>query len=99
MSETTRDRSTVEAIEPAELKSAIDRGEEVFVLDVRSEDEFEEWHIDDENVTALNRPYEEFTDGIPEAVHEEIPEDTQITSVCAKGKTSEDVAALLQDEG
>ncbi|WP_227356074.1 MBL fold metallo-hydrolase [Haladaptatus salinisoli] len=89
----------VESITPDELKKRIDSGEDVFLLDARAESEFEEWHIDGENVEIVNYPYFELLDGIPEELHTELPNDQKITALCAKGGSSEMVAENLEDEG
>ncbi|WP_256686062.1 MBL fold metallo-hydrolase [Halococcus qingdaonensis] len=90
----------VESIEPDQLKERIDRGEEVFLLDTRATEEFEEWHIDGPNVTVHNVPYFEFLLGdVDEAIFEGIPDDRDVTVLCAKGDSSEYVAGLLKERG
>ncbi|WP_232688840.1 MBL fold metallo-hydrolase [Halobacterium zhouii] len=84
---------------PTELKTRIDSGDNVFILDARSEDDFEEWHIDGENVDTVNYPYFEVLDGVPEDLHDALPDDQRITVLCAKGGSSELVADNLDDEG
>ncbi|WP_254546983.1 MBL fold metallo-hydrolase [Halomarina pelagica] len=100
---TERDHSDadepVASIAPEELKERIDDGEEVFVLDTRSEDDFEEWRIDGESVEVVNYPYYELIDGIPEDLLEALPDDREITVLCAKGGASEMVAEHLESEG
>lgn len=95
----TTSEAAVESITPEELKEQIDSGEDVFILDARSEGDFEEWHIDGESVEIVNCPYFEFLDGVPEDVHDDLPEDQQITALCAKGGSSEIVAEHLEEEG
>ncbi|MUV61331.1 MBL fold metallo-hydrolase [Halobacterium sp. CBA1126] len=90
---------TVASTTPAELKQRIDSGENVFILDARSESDFEEWHIDGENVDVVNYPYFELLDEIPEDLHEQLPDDRRITVLCAKGGSSELVADNLEDAG
>ncbi|WP_435077742.1 MBL fold metallo-hydrolase [Halococcus sp. AFM35] len=90
----------VESIEPDRLKERIDRGEEVFLLDTRAAEEFDEWHIDGSNVTAHNVPYFEFLLGdVDEEIFEGIPDDREIVVLCAKGDSSEYVAGLLKERG
>ncbi|QGN07042.1 MBL fold metallo-hydrolase [Halorhabdus sp. CBA1104] len=89
-----------ETIEPATLKTRIDDGDAVTILDVRMSGEYDEWHIDGESVETTNVPYYEFLDeDIGEDVFESLPEDEQITVVCAKGKASEYIAGVLAKEG
>ncbi|RRJ29527.1 MBL fold metallo-hydrolase [Halocatena pleomorpha] len=90
---------TVASTTPTELKARIDSGEDVFILDVRSEADFEEWHIDGENTDIVNYPYFELLDDIPEDLHAELPDDQRITVLCAKGGSSELVAEHLDDDG
>ena len=90
----------IESIEPAELKGRIDDGEGVFVLDTRTNEEFEQWHIDGETVTTHNVPYFEFLLGdVDEELFEGIPEDREVVVLCAKGDSSEYVAGLLEERG
>jgi glyoxylase-like metal-dependent hydrolase (beta-lactamase superfamily II) len=84
---------------PTELKARIDRGEYVFILDSRAQSDFEEWHIDGENVEIVNVPYFELLEEIPESLHTELPDDRHITVLCGKGGSSELVAENLEAEG
>ncbi|WP_423751800.1 MBL fold metallo-hydrolase [Salinirarus marinus] len=90
---------TVASTTPTELKQRIDTGESVFILDARSESDFEEWHIDGENVDVVNYPYFELLDEIPEDLHDQLPDDRRITALCGKGGSSELVADNLEDAG
>ncbi|MGQ4554515.1 MBL fold metallo-hydrolase [Halobellus sp. GM3] len=92
--------ATVEAVAPETLKAQIDGGEDVTVLDARMSSEYDEWHIDAENVTSINVPYFEFLeDDIDADVLEQIPTDREVTVLCAKGGASEFVAGTLKDRG
>jgi glyoxylase-like metal-dependent hydrolase (beta-lactamase superfamily II)/rhodanese-related sulfurtransferase len=96
---TTDSDDSVESITAQELKERIDGGEDVFLLDARAESEFEEWHIDGENVDIVNYPYFELLDGIPDELLAELPEGQEVTALCAKGGSSEMVAENLENEG
>jgi glyoxylase-like metal-dependent hydrolase (beta-lactamase superfamily II) len=90
----------VESVEPESLKDRIDAGEDVTLLDARMHSEYEEWRIDGENVTSINVPYFEFLeDEIDEDVLEQIPDDREVTVLCAKGGASEYVAGTLAERG
>jgi glyoxylase-like metal-dependent hydrolase (beta-lactamase superfamily II)/rhodanese-related sulfurtransferase len=90
----------VESITPESLKDRIDAGEAVTLLDTRMQSEYEEWHIDGENVTSINVPYFEFLDEeIDEDVLDRIPDDREVTVLCAKGGASEYVAGTLIERG
>jgi glyoxylase-like metal-dependent hydrolase (beta-lactamase superfamily II) len=92
--------ATVEGIEPATLKNRIDAGEEITLLDARMAGEYDEWHIDGETVTSINIPYFEFLDDdIDQDVLDRIPDDREVTVLCAKGGASEFVGGTLVDRG
>jgi len=89
---------SVDSIEPDVLKAQIDEGEDVTILDVRAEDEFEEWHIDGESVDVVNIPYFDFLDDVDEELVERVPAGDPLVVVCAKGTSSEYVAGVLKEE-
>ena len=90
----------VESIEPDTLKSQIDSGDPVTILDARMSSEYDEWHIDGENVESINVPYFEFLDDeIDDDVLAQIPDDEHVTVLCAKGGASAFVAGELADRG
>ncbi|WP_276300142.1 MBL fold metallo-hydrolase [Halorussus lipolyticus] len=90
----------VEGIAPETLKESIDAGEDVFLLDNRVPADVAEWAIDGENVESLNVPYFDFLAGDPdEEVFEQLPDDQQIVTLCAKGESSEYVAGELIERG
>jgi glyoxylase-like metal-dependent hydrolase (beta-lactamase superfamily II)/rhodanese-related sulfurtransferase len=89
----------IEEIAPEELKRQIDEGEAVTVLDTRMSGDFEEWHVDGENVEIANVPYFEFLDDVDEDLLDQVPEGNPLVVLCAKGGASEYVAGVLQQEG
>ncbi|MFC6954145.1 MBL fold metallo-hydrolase [Halorubellus litoreus] len=99
--------ATVPLVSAAELKARVDRDEHVVVLDTRRPDDYESWHIDGENVTAINVPFTAFMDGddpaggVPKALLEALPEsyDAPMVTCCAKGISSLYVAEFLTREG
>jgi glyoxylase-like metal-dependent hydrolase (beta-lactamase superfamily II)/rhodanese-related sulfurtransferase len=90
----------VETVEPTALKDQIDAGEDTTLLDVRMESEYGEWHIDGETVTSINVPYFQFLDEeIDASVLADVPDDREVTVLCAKGGASEYVAGTLAEKG
>jgi glyoxylase-like metal-dependent hydrolase (beta-lactamase superfamily II) len=90
----------VASIEPESLKDRIDAGEDITLLDARMQSDYEEWRIDGENVTSINVPYFEFLeDEIDEDILARIPDDREVTVLCAKGGASEYVAGTLAERG
>ncbi|WP_232701783.1 MBL fold metallo-hydrolase [Halobacterium wangiae] len=90
----------VETVEPETLKSRLDDGENVTLLDARMTADYEEWKIDGENVESINVPYFEFLeDDVDEDVLDQIPDDREVTVLCAKGGASEFVAGTLVEHG
>lgn len=90
----------VETIDPDSLKARIDSGQETVLLDTRMRSDYEEWHIDGENVESINVPYYEFLeDDVDETVLAEIPRDREVTALCAEGSASEYVAGTLTERG
>jgi glyoxylase-like metal-dependent hydrolase (beta-lactamase superfamily II)/rhodanese-related sulfurtransferase len=90
----------VETTDPESLKDRIDAGEDVTLLDARMQSDYDEWRIDGENVTSLNIPYFEFLeDDIDGDVLDQIPDDREVTVLCAKGGASEYVAGTLAERG
>ncbi|WP_255171033.1 MBL fold metallo-hydrolase [Natrononativus amylolyticus] len=90
----------VESIDPEDLKGRLDAGDAVTLLDVRTESDYEEWNISADTVESINVPYFAFLDEeIDDDVLGRIPKDREITVLCAKGGSSEYVAAALQDRG
>ena len=90
----------VESITPEALKERIDAGEDVTLLDARMQGDYEEWHIDGENVESVNVPYFEFLDDeLDDELLEQIPDDREVVVLCAKGGASEYVAGTLIERG
>ena len=89
--------NTIQAAEVA--RRLQDDEDDLFVLDVRNEDDYEEWQIPG----STNLPiYDDLLDhdfSSLEAHLDELPEDREIAIVCVGGVTSARAAAVLQDNG
>lgn len=72
--------------------------EELFILDVRNESDFNDWKIEGVSFEHLNVPYFELLDGVNEII-EKIPTNKEVLVVCAKEGSSVMVAEMLSDAG
>jgi glyoxylase-like metal-dependent hydrolase (beta-lactamase superfamily II) len=95
------------------LQDRLEAGEEIFVFDVRNEDEFESWQLERRRpLPTVNVPYyemlevDEFDDVVDsfkafleQRWTDKLPRDKAILAVCAKGDTSEFVADALRRLG
>jgi rhodanese-related sulfurtransferase len=76
-------------ITPTELKAELDAGLDLFLLDLRNQDEFAQWRIEGRKpIPTLNIPYFEFLED-EAGVMAQLPKDQEITLICAKGGASE----------
>ncbi|WP_144548093.1 MBL fold metallo-hydrolase [Bacillus sp. X1(2014)] len=81
-----------------EVTKKVFNKEELFILDVRNESDFNDWKIEGENFDYLNVPYFELLDGVEEIIGK-IPPDKQVLVVCAKEGSSVMVAEMLSEAG
>lgn len=72
--------------------------EDLFILDVRNESEFNDWRIEGKNIEIINKPYFELLEGI-DPIKDQLPSDKPILVVCAKEGSSEFVAGMVADAG
>ena len=90
----------VESVTPETLKTRIDEGESVTILDTRMSSDYDEWRIEGENVESINIPYFHFLDDeLDEDVVADVPDNRDVTVLCAKGGASEYVAGTLVERG
>lgn len=89
---------TVKKWTAAEVARKVIDNKELFILDVRNADAFEDWKIDGHKFEYLNIPYFELLDGVEEILPK-IPTDKDVLVVCAKEGSSIMVAEMLSDAG
>lgn len=82
----------------AQVAKKVINNEELFILDVRNADAFEDWKIDGHKFEYLNIPYFELLDGV-EDILPKIPADKDVLVVCAKEGSSLMVAEMLSEAG
>ena len=89
---------TVNKWTAADVARKVIDNKELFILDVRNADAFEDWKIDGHKFEYLNIPYFELLDGVDEIL-EKVPTDKDVLVVCAKEGSSIMVAEMLSDAG
>jgi len=82
----------------AQVARKVIENKELFILDVRNHEAFEDWKIEGHKFEYLNIPYFELLDGVEEVVPQ-LPIDKEILVVCAKEGSSMMIADMLSDEG
>jgi len=89
----------VSEIRPQRLTERLrTNGEDLLVLDIRHEEEYEEWHIPDSvNIDVYDQLAED-TDSAKEALAD-LPEETTIVTVCAAGVVSQRATEVLTKLG
>ncbi|MDQ0157599.1 MBL fold metallo-hydrolase [Robertmurraya andreesenii] len=89
---------TVTVMNSKDLTKKVFNKDELFILDVRNESDFQDWKIEGENFQYLNIPYFEMLDGVEEILPK-IPTNMGLLVVCAKEGSSVMIAEMLSDAG
>lgn len=89
---------SVKEMTAKEVAKKVINKDELFILDVRNESDFNDWKIEGEKVEVFNTPYFELLDGVEEIL-DKIPTEREVLVVCAKEGSSNMVAELLSDAG
>ena len=89
---------TVNIWTAADVARKVIDNKELFILDVRNADAFEDWKIEGHKFEYLNIPYFDLLDGVEEIL-EQIPTDKDVLVVCAKEGSSIMIAEMLSDAG
>ena len=87
--------------DPSEIARRVqdDEAEELFVLDVRREEDFEEWQIPGSTNVPVYDELLEYDYSTLEDHLDELPEDKEIAVVCVAGITSARAAEFLREHG
>lgn len=95
----------IEEITVEEFYQCIDQPNDILLLDVRNESEFESWKIESRYTPeTMHIPYKLFAEDRPYALIKlpqltADPQDREIFVVCARGDASDLIAAILREEG
>jgi glyoxylase-like metal-dependent hydrolase (beta-lactamase superfamily II) len=90
--------TAIKKITVKDLARKVLNHEDLFILDARNTDEFDDWKIEVKNVEIINKPYFELLEGI-DSIQEKLPKDKEIYVICAKGGSSEFVAEQIAEAG
>ena len=93
--------SPAATVEVAELLPRLDRGDDVLLLDVRNQEEYETWKLEPRRpVETVHVPYFDFIED-PDAAMARVPHEREreIVVLCAKGGSSEMVVDMLLETG
>ncbi len=88
----------LQAMTAQEVAQIVKNKQKLFILDVRNQNDFQDWKIEGENIQLLNIPYFDLLDGV-EAVVGQLPTDRQVLVVCAKEGSSKFIAEQLVGAG
>lgn len=87
------------AISPSELSARLESDQrDVFVLDIRPREDFEEWHIPGSENIDIYEELKEDTE-VAKTRFSELPRDPEIVTVCAAGIISEKATKQLRELG
>lgn len=81
-----------------EVAAMLKNQEDLFILDVRNQSDYQDWRIEGERVESVNIPYFDLIDGVDEVL-DQIPDRKKLLVVCAKEGSSKFVAEQLTEAG
>nr|WP_226666251.1 MBL fold metallo-hydrolase [Metabacillus litoralis] len=88
----------VKTITVKELAKKVLNHEDLFIIDARNTDDFDDWKIEGKNIEIINTPYFELLEGV-DSIVDKLPKSKEIYVVCAKGGSSEFVAQQITEAG
>ncbi|HKU48335.1 MAG TPA: MBL fold metallo-hydrolase [Nitrososphaera sp.] len=86
-------------IDAQKLKEKMDKGEDVFILDVRTPEEYEAWRLSYDKHTKTPLIPVDRLFGSQKAIADQIPKDKEIITLCAHGNRSMMAAQMLSQMG
>ena len=88
---------TVKFTSAEEIAEKVMNNEPVAILDVRSKEDVENWHVEGSQVELHNIPFNKIEESSEEI--SKLPKEKPLYTMCAKGNTSKKAAQYLQDQG
>ena len=90
--------TAVKTISAKELARKVINHEDLFIIDARNTDDFDDWKIEGKNVEIINAPYFDLLEGV-DPIKDKLPKGKEIYVICAKGGSSEFVAQQIAEAG
>jgi glyoxylase-like metal-dependent hydrolase (beta-lactamase superfamily II) len=90
--------TAIKTISVKHLARKVLNHEDIFILDARNTDDFDDWKIEGKNIEIINTPYFDLLEGV-DSILDKLPKNKEIFVICAKGGSSEFVAQQIAEEG
>jgi glyoxylase-like metal-dependent hydrolase (beta-lactamase superfamily II) len=90
--------TAIKTITVKQLARKVLNHEDLFILDARNTDDFDDWKIEGKNIEIINTPYFDLLEGV-DSILDKLPKNKEIYVICAKGGSSEFVAQQIAEEG
>ncbi|UTR11555.1 MBL fold metallo-hydrolase [Evansella sp. LMS18] len=81
-----------------EITRKVLSGDDIFILDVRNTDKFDDWRIEGKSVKIINKPYPDLSDGVDEIMGK-LPKGEPVYVICAKGVSAKKAAEQIREQG
>jgi len=95
----TPKENPVPTVEVGDLLPRMDRGDNILLLDVRNDEEYENWKIEAQRpIETIHVPYFDFIEDMEGSVAK-VPKDREVVVLCAKGGSSEMIVDMLGEAG
>ncbi|WP_102275493.1 rhodanese-like domain-containing protein [Cytobacillus massiliigabonensis] len=85
-------------ITPAELDNRQKKNEELFVLDVRSEEKYDHYHIKEQHIHSVNIEKTHIFDVNDTESISSLPKDKEIIITCTTGNSAKKCAEILAEK-
>ncbi|MDZ5473688.1 rhodanese-like domain-containing protein [Bacillus sp. 31A1R] len=90
---------TIRKVSPKDLFARLQKEEKVFLLDVRAEEKYNEFHIEDLHLEALNIPKNRIFDAEEKGeTIDFIPKERNFIVTCTTGNSAAKCAAILNNK-
>ncbi|WP_018924360.1 MBL fold metallo-hydrolase [Salsuginibacillus kocurii] len=87
----------IQAMQAKEIAQKVMNQEELFILDVRNTEDYNDWKIEGRSVESMNKPYFEMLDGVEDVITH-LPANRELVVVCAKEGSAKFVAEQLAEK-